>query len=252
MYTLEQYLNLPKSCFVNAKMPKKAFTDNPEFDLRKEEKEILKEYVDSIKLQYSLKPNILNIPAYEDEEVRYEEIEIIKVKVNEESKEDKVCNIIQKYIPYPILIVIEYDEFIKFNISIKKINKVEREKLAIEEMIYTDWINLNELTQKESDFLKSLNISKISTSNLFKIYEGFINSINSFNLCKYREEFKIKSVENTSNDMELLDKIEKLESEIITLRNKIKKESNLGVKVEINVKIKRIQKKIEELKSSLN
>lgn len=116
MDILEEYLNIPKSCFVNSRLPKKAFTDNPQFDLKKEEKKILKVYIDSMYLQYSLKPQLINISSYEDEEIRYEEIEIIKVK----PKEDRVCNIIQRYIPYPILLVIECNELIKLNACYKE------------------------------------------------------------------------------------------------------------------------------------
>lgn len=137
-------------------------------------------------------------------------------------------------------------------LAIKKINKVEREKLSIEEMIYTEWINLKELSEKEICFLESLNITKLSTNNLFKLYEGYINSINSLNLSRYKEEFEIKSTEGTLNDMKLLEKIEKLQSEITSLRNKLKKESNLGTRVEINVKIKKLKRKIEEIESTLN
>lgn len=190
MDIFDKYLSLPKSCYINSRMPKKAFTDNPEFDLKKEEKTILKEYVENIYLEYSLKPHLLNIPNYDDEKVRYEEIEIIKVKLTEKFKEDKVCNIIQKYIQYPILIFIECNNFIKINATIKKINKVEKEKLSIEEMIYTHWINLNELKEKEKDFLESLSIDKLKINNLFTVYKDLINNINSFNYLNIKKNLK--------------------------------------------------------------
>lgn len=233
-------------------MPKKAFTDNPEFDLRKEEKSIIKEYVENIYLQYSLKPQLINIPKYEDEYIRYEEIEIIKIKITEQAKENKICDLIQKYIQYPMLIIIEFNDLVKINAAIKKINKVEREKLSIEEMIYTDWIDLNELTQKEKDFLRTLSINNVKTNNLFTVYADFTNTINSFNISKYKDVFEVKSIDDIEEDIGLLEKIKTMESEIITLRNNIKKESNIGTKVELNVKIKKLQKKIEELKNRLN
>lgn len=252
MNIFDKYLSLPKSCYINSRMPKKAFTDNPEFDLKKEEKAILKEYVENIYLEYSLKSQLLNIPKYDDEQVRYEEIEIIKIKLIEKSKEDKVCNIIQKYIQYPILIFIECNNFIKINATIKKINKVEKEKLSIEKMIYTDWINLNELKQKDEDFLESLSIDKLTTNNLFTLYKDFINAINSFNLSQYKEEFEVKSIEDTLDDIKLLENIKNIGTQISNLRNNIKKESNMGAKVEINVKVKKLQNEIEELKNKLN
>lgn len=251
MENINDFLELPKSCFINTRMPKKAFTDNPEFELKKEEKAILKEEIDNIYFEYSLKHLILNIPKYEDDNVRYEEIEIFKIKINNENKYNKVCELIQKYIQYPMLIIIEHNNSIKINAAIKKINKVDNSKLVIDEMIYTDWINKDELTEKEIDFLKSLSISKFNTNNLFTIYEGYINSIKSFIAAKYKDEFEVKSIDEVSKDIEVLDKITKLENEVIGLRNNIKKETNIGSKVELNVKIKKIEKEIESLKYTL-
>ena len=53
MDIIYEYLNLPKSCYVNSKMPKKVFTDNPTFDLRKEEKAVIKEYIEGIYIKYT-------------------------------------------------------------------------------------------------------------------------------------------------------------------------------------------------------
>lgn len=61
----------------------------------------------------------------------------------------------------------------------------------------------------------------------------------------------MKSIKDTSNDIELLEKIKTIENEIINLRNNIKKETNMGSKVELNVKIKRLEKEIEKMKSIL-
>lgn len=252
MSIIEEYMNLPKSCYINARVPKKTFLENPEFDLKKEEKDILKEVVESIYWEYSLKPSILNIPSFEDDEIRIEEIEIMHVGINDKAKGEKVCSLIQKYIPYPLVIMIQCEENIKFNISIKKINKVEKSKLVIEHMIYTEWINTSELTEKEVDFIKSFDITKHSTNNLWQLYEGFINSINSFNLSKYKKQFEVKSIDETAKDIEALQEIEKLQNEVMSLKAKLKKESNMGTKVELNVKIKKLQKQIESLEINLN
>lgn len=251
MDIIYKYLNLPKSCYVNSKMPKKIFTDNPTFDLRKEEKIILKEYIEGIYFEYSLKPQILNIPRYEDENIRYEEIELIRVKISEESKYKKVCELIQKYIQYPILLFVECNNSILLNTAIKKINKIEKEKLSIEQMLYTDWIKIDNVSSKERVFLSSFSIDKQVLNNIFTLYQGYINIIKSFQISKYKDDFEVKSSDEISNDSEVLNKINELENEIEVLRRKLKKESNMGIKVELNVKIKKLQKKIIELKSNL-
>lgn len=251
MENINEFLGLPKNCYVNSRISKKIFTDSTEFDLKKEEKSILKDDISSIYFECSLKPSLLNIPKYEDDNVRYEEIEILKVKINNENKYNKVCEFLQKYIQYSMVIIVEFNNCFRINAAIKKINKIDNSKLIVDEMMYTDWINKDDLKDKEISFLKSLNISNLKTNNLFNVYEGYINSIKSFIASKYRNEFEVKSIEEVSDDIEALDKINNLENEVINLRNNIKKETNMGAKVELNVKIKRIEKQIESLKSTL-
>lgn len=158
MKDIYDFFELPKGCYVNSRMPKNIFNNNPEFELRKEEKSILKDEINSIYFEYSLKPSLLNIPSYEDKDVRYEEIEIFKVNINNENKYVKVCELLQKYIQYPMLIIVEHNNFIKINLAVKKINKIDRNKLMIEEMIYTEWIDKDNLKSKEIYFFNSLSI----------------------------------------------------------------------------------------------
>lgn len=252
MENISEFLGLPKSCYINARVPKKTFTDNSEFNLRKEEKSILKDEIKSIYFEYSLKPSLLNIPKYEDKNVRYEEIEVFKLIINNENKYSKPCELLQKYIQYPMLIIVEHDNFIRINTAIKKINKVDNSKLIVDEMIYTDWIDKDNLTHKEISFFESMSISNFNTNDLLSVYEGYLNSIRSFIAAKYSNEFEIKSIEEVSNDIEILNRISDLENEVDTLKKNIKKESNMGAKVELNVKIKKIQKQIESLKNTLS
>lgn len=252
MKDIYDFFELPKGCYVNSRMPKNIFNNNPEFELRKEEKSILKDEINSIYFEYSLKPSLLNIPSYEDKDVRYEEIEIFKVNINNENKYVKVCELLQKYIQYPMLIIVEHNNFIKINLAVKKINKIDRNKLMIEEMIYTEWIDKDNLKSKEISFFNSLSISNCNTNNLFTIYKDYINCVKNFITSKYSNEFKIKSIEEVSNNIEVLDKINNLENEADILKKNIKKESNMGTKVEVNIKIKKIEKQIETLKNTLS
>lgn len=252
MKNISEFLELPKSCFINSRIPKNTFTNNLEFQLKREEKALLKEEIDSIYLMYSLKPAWLNISKYEDDDVRYEEIEILKVKINNENKYVKVCELLQKYIQYPILVIIEQENNIKINAAIKKINKVDRSKLIVEEMIYTEWINLDELNSKESLFIQSLSISNFNTNNLFLLYDDYVNRIKSYITLRYSDEFKVKSKDEVINDSKILERIDNLENEVILLKKNIKKETNMASKVEVNIKIKEIQREIESLKNTLS
>ena len=86
---------------------------------------------------------------------------------------------------------------------------------------------------------------------MFTLCEGYINIIKSFEISKYNDNFEVKSSDEISNYSEILNKINELENEIEVLRRNLKKESNIGTKVELNVKIKKLQKRVIELKSKI-
>lgn len=251
MEQIERYFNLPERCYANTFIPKKAFIENPEFNMTSAEKNILKEQVKNIYALYSLTPESTGIPAYEDEEVRYKAIQITKVKLKDESHSEKVCQIIQKYVHTPMIILIEHEAYIRFNLAMKRIHKTTRELLVIGDMIYTDWINTEELTEKDRDFLESLDVRKNSISNLEKVFKGIASSINSYNLSAYRNEFKEKTVEEIQADLEVMKQLEALEGQVTLLKSQMKKESNMGTKVELNIKIKKIQKEMQVLQEKI-
>lgn len=251
MQNINDFLELPKSCYIHTKMPKKVFTDNPEFNLKKEEKTILKEEIESIYFEYSLKPALLNIPKYEDEIVRYEEIEILKVRINNENKYNKVCELLQKYIQYPIIIIIENKNYIRINAAIKKINKIDSNKLIVDEMIYTDWININNISNKEKLFFKSLSIYRLNNNNMLNVYEGYLNCIRSLIVAKYKKLFEVKTIEETLQENSIINKICELENQIQVLKNQIKKETNISRKIELNIKINTFKKEIQSIKEKI-
>ena len=87
------------------------------------------------------------------------------------------------------MLFIECNNSILLNTAIKKINKIEKEKLSIEEMLYTDWIKIDNISSKECAFLSSFSIDKQVLNNMFTLYEGYINIIKSFEISKYKDEF---------------------------------------------------------------
>ena len=178
MEHIENYFNLPDRCYANAFIPKKAFSDNPEVNMTSSEKEILKEHVKTIYLLYSVTPDSTGIPVYEDDCRRYKVIQITKVKLKNEKHSEKVCQIIQKYVDTPMVILAEHESSIRFNLGIKRIHKTTKASLVLEEMLYTEWINTEELTEKDLSFLESLDVRRKDTSNLGQVFDGIASSIN--------------------------------------------------------------------------
>ena len=243
MIDIVKYLNLPSSTSIERKLFKKQFLDN--FSLTTNEKKILSECVDSITLNNLLNKDSINILPFTNETHNYQEIAVISVEINNQSKAKEITNIIL-HIPYPVVLILIYKEQIQINISPKRLNISDVSKLVVEEQYFTKWIDFKNLTSIDETFLHSLNINNHSFRNFLAFYESFIDKLISYNASIYSGTFSI-----SKDTKMILENIQKTEAQIIDIKNKIKKETNFNDKVNMNMQLKNLNDKLKILKEDL-
>jgi hypothetical protein len=235
--------HLPQNCKVARKLFKKQFLEN--FPLSINEKKILSEVVDSITLEYLLNKDTINIIPYVDEEKDYSEIAFIKVDLNRQDKIKQITNIIQ-HIPYPLVVVFMHNTSVALGLSPKRINKADSSKLVVEENFFTEWIDTNQLSAIEKEFIDGLDIHQHPFTDFLSLYNSYIDNIVAFNASQYSG-----TLQSSEETKALLDEIKRVETLIVELAAKIQKETNFNQKVNMNIEMKRLKDKINELKESL-
>ncbi|POO87834.1 DUF4391 domain-containing protein [Clostridium sp. 3-3] len=244
-------MNLPKECRIDSTIFKKVFYENA--NMNSLDKDIFKKDIDKIILRYSLKEENINVPSYKDDEIDYEEIEIIEVNLVSSNKYKRVCEIIQKAIPYPLIIVLTIDNKILINTAYKRINKNDEEKNTVEEYAFTSWIDGEDIKENEELFFKCLNIRNLSFTNMYKLYCSFVEKINILNASKFTGDFNNLEIKDIEEVNKLNEEINCIDDEINKLKITIKKEVQFNKRMDINIKIKKLETKrnklIEELKS---
>ena len=243
MIDIVKYLNLPSSTSIERKLFKKQFLDN--FSLTTNEKKILSECVDSITLNNLLNKDSINILPFTNETHNYQEIAVISVEINNQSKAKEITNIIL-HIPYPVVLILVYKEQIQINISPKRINITDTAKLVVEEQYYTKWIDTNNLTEVSSEFLNSLDTLKHPFSNFKDFFISLTQSVISLNTSEISGKFK-----SNKDSKFILDKINKINSEIQELKAQIKKETNFNNKVKLNIELKNKKDNLLDFKEKL-
>ena len=243
MIDIVKYLNLPSSTSIERKLFKKQFLDN--FSLTTNEKRILSDNVDSITLNNLLNKDSINILPFTNETHNYQEIAVISVEINNQSKAKEITNIIL-HIPYPVVLILVYKEQIQINISPKRINITDTAKLVVEEQYYTKWIDTNNLTEVSSEFLNSLDTLKHPFSNFKDFFISLTQSVISFNASEISGKFK-----SNQDSKFILDKINKINSEIQELKAQIKKETNFNNKVKLNIELKNKKDNLLDFKEKL-
>ena len=249
---MDEYIklfNAPMECYEGGRIPKKLFYE--EANLTSSDREIFTTDINKIILEYMFSEDRINIKPYKDEEVECEEIAIIRVILESDKKYKRICDIIQKSIPYSVILICEFNNKVIFNVANKKVNKVDNDKNTIDEMLFTEWIGLDSEVETDKKFFEGLNVREWSYIDLYKFYNSFVNNVKLYNAAKYSKNIDELKQLNVEVVKEITDKVEKLSLEITSLRNNLKKETQFNKKIEINIKIKKNQEEQNKLILSL-
>lgn len=248
---LVQKLNIPEQSVVNSTFFKKLFYENT--DLSKKEIEIFKKNIDKITMLFSFTEDTINIRPYKDEERDYDEIAVFQISINDKSKVNKIGNIVQRTIPYPTIIIFTLENEIQVNVATKRINKADASKNTIEEIISTHWINIDNLTEIEKDFIETINMRELPFTNCYRFYMDIFNKIFLLNTSKYINDYKTLLTKDIDNIKKLQYEISNLEVNIEEIRKAFKKENSFNKKIEYNVAIKKLEeKKIQTINDLLS
>jgi hypothetical protein len=279
-------LALPDSTFLGTRITKKMLVDNNE--LSSNDKKLVTDVIQSIVWQNTLKPETLNVPVYVTEMVEYIEIAVIRVvlksDIKNKAKLKNVAKLLHTLIPYPVILLLELGEELAISLADKRINQADKSKLVIEHIYNSDWLSSTGLTENENHFLNDFSLKNVSSLNYFELYQDFIAMLIGLETSKIsgRYLFKNNSGNNLSTDQNdseaesqedmqqydtlhsasfaeksnedktaLLKELEGLEAELSSIRTKINKETQMNMKMRLNVEAKKIKDSIGKLKRSL-
>lgn len=222
-------LNIPDECRINRTVFKKMFYDNAV--ISKGDKDLFIDSIDKITWIYCLNQDNMNILAYVTEEREYLEMEIIEVTLSENKGIKRIAEIIMRAIPYPMLLIFSFEDKYQLWAAHQRFSLADNSKVTLEEPVFTEW-------QEENSILwDRLNISKLRYTNFYDMYSDLIDAIAVFNVIKLTD----KEI-NGEDARELLRRNAEIDSQIAALRAELKKATEFNRKMEINMKIKKLEK----------
>ena len=231
-----EFLNIPDSCFIGNTIYKKLFYENA--DLSASDKSLFTDTISKVTWLCCLKPETINIPAYKDEVRDYSEIEVIEVLVHKDYKLKRIAEIIMRTIPYPMLLIFKLEDKRQFYVAHQRSSQSDSSKNTIEEFIATDWLD------SDSALFAKLDIKQMRFTNFYALYSDIVDAISIYNLSAIMPmDENITGAEAR----QLSAKIEDIEQEIVSLRSKLKKESQFNRKMELNIEIKKLERSKSKL-----
>ncbi|POM13112.1 DUF4391 domain-containing protein [Pseudomonas sp. WP001] len=255
--TLEAFidhLSIPRSCELNKPVFKKLFLENGVLDIA--DKTALKDDVDKIRWLYTLKPSTINVAAYVDSERDFSEIAVLQVDLTSPKRLKRIATFMQRSIPYPLILLFSQKNQVCLSVSDKRINQVDKEKWVVEDILYTDSIDLTAPTLAQAAFLEDCNINSFSFANFLSFYKSLAERVIAINCATHSGHYERESAlgEDTKpreGRLDQLRELERLTLQKTEIANKLKKERQMGRQVELNTKIKQINDLIERIKESI-
>jgi hypothetical protein len=255
--TFLEQLSIPKSCELNKPVYKKDFLENGLLDAT--DKKALKEDVDKIRWLYTLKPSTINISAYSDDEKDYPEVAILHVELLLTGRAKRIASFMQRSIPYPLVLFFSFENTLCVSLAEKRINQSDKEKWVVEDSYDTDWINLEQPTTQQADFLEDCNINNFLFSNFHAFYKSILYRVIALACSAYTGVYELNKPEvsdraedkRNSNRVAYLRELENLNSDKAEIANRLKKENQMGKQVELNTKIKQINDQIDQIKENI-
>ena len=258
---IEDLINVPNVAIVNNIIPKQDIFEAT--GMTKSDKDYFVRYVKQIRWLYKFDDSSVRIKPYEDDEKSYIESELIGIKLKKEFQEynhntgnfhrfdarlDRIVDILLRFIPYPILLCAEFNDEIKFYVSHISESKSDYDKITLDELIYTDWIDVNNLDGFDKELIEKLQIDNLDKTNVFTFYDDIVTAIIQYNGSK---EVGQEVTLNSDEIQKIMDDIKVLERKIADLRVAIRREANFNKKMDYNIQIKELQMEIKLLQEEL-
>lgn len=247
-------LAVPDACKLGKRLFKKQFYEHGQ--LGATDKKAFVGDIDGIEWRYTIKPSTINIPKLEDDTHEYLEIAILQVVLTVADRHLRIASVIQKAIPYPLLILFVCGSRFAVNAADKRINRADANKIVTENTYDTGWIDLTSPEPAQAAFLADFRVTNFSYRNLYDFYQDAVARIIALNCAVHSGRFLLQGEAHTppkskTERLEMLRQIEKFHQERSELRSKLKREKNLGSQVSLNIRIKKLSDRIEVARNKL-
>ncbi|MFD2247294.1 DUF4391 domain-containing protein [Pontibacter ruber] len=242
-------LNIPAACLVDQRIPKTSIITGAELCIA--DKKLLQDEAQEVRWIAAFKPNNAAIPAYTDELYSYNEVHYILLELKQEAKYKKVAELLQKAMPYPLVLWIVVDNKLCVCTANKRINQNDTGKRTIENVTFAPWLPLLVDDSITLAFLSSLAIELLPQQDLRAFYQSITIRIHNLEAAQLTGAYTVKGADSTRRDVERLAALRKLTEEITRLKKEIKSSTAFGEKVTLHIRLKKLEDERDQQQKAL-
>ena len=237
-------LDIPQGARVDQRIAKKLLIEN--VAATASDKRHINEGIEELIWVAALKPNTVGVPEYRDDSREVLEIAVLHLILREGAKVTRVVELIHRAIPYPTFLVTTSGDGIALSLATKRWSQNEGGKTVLDEEPLT--VEIEDESQCEP-FLTSLSLRHQKRPNLHELYLNWKVQFEAFQTSAYTGVFSPSlSSEVAEKRKTALVSASAIQQELISLRAKAERETQMNRRVQSNLDIKRLE---EELRNAI-
>lgn len=230
-------LDLPQEAKVDQRIAKKLLLENgaPTASDKKQ----INDGIEELIWIAALKPNTVGVSEYRDAVREVLEVSILHLKLRGGVKATRIVELIHRAIPYPLFLVADIENKVSLSLATKRWAQNEGGKMVLDEEPLS--VEVGDDTRSMS-FLSSLSLRKQNRQNLNEFYTGWKVLFEAFLASTYSGLFKPSvSLEEADRRRRALDSASAIQRELVFLRARAERETQMNKKVQLNLDIKRLE-----------
>lgn len=246
-------LELPASCRVDQRVPKKMLIDNGA--PTGADKRLINDAVEEIQWVAALKPNTVGVPDYRDEDREYLEIAVLSIATRgapavsasegvpaaiKPFNADRLAELVHRAVPYPVLLLLATSQGLLLSLAHKRWALNEAGKVVLDGDVMTI-AAVGDLSH-EHPFMQTLALARQPQATLLVLYQGWMDCLTALQAAYYTGTFKAASdPAQAAARREALRECQRLELEAARLRAQAAKEKQMAKQVDLNLALQRVQ-----------
>jgi hypothetical protein len=243
-------LDFPESARINRRIPKKLLVENGATTAA--DKRRINERIEEIHWIAALKPANIGVPEFRDKTREYLEIEILHASLPAEAQTGKLEELIHRAIPYPIFLIATQKDSLTLSLAHKRWSQNKAGATILDGTLVSADPGAEKEPGINKNFLNALAIAKQPRTNLFALYQRWIDTIFSLLAAGKTRTFLLpQSPEQAEERRIALEDCARFDTQISTLRAAAAKERQLARKVELNLELKLLEKQRSAAKERL-
>jgi len=243
-------LALPPDARVDQRVPKKLLLEQGAPTAA--DKRRIQDGIEEMIWIAALKPTNIGVPAFRDEVREYLEIAVLTATLRAAAKPTRLVELIHRAIPYPLVLVAAHGDTVSLSLAHKRWSQGETGKVVIEDVRRTAPFRTDTPTAEEASFLASLAVSSLPNGDLFALYQGWLDRVAALEAAQITGAFAPPdSADRASALRGGLDAHARLQRDLAALRAQAEKEKQINRRVELNLKIKRLEAELATVSQSL-